>query len=523
MSGGATSGRTPAALALEHVTHRFGATAALRDATLTVSRGSLQALLGENGAGKSTLLHIAFGHLRPHGGRVAVDGRARAFASPADAIAAGLGMVHQHFRLVPGMTVAENVALGRGGGWLDLRRVSREVARIGDETGLRIDPTATVATLGVAAQQRVEIVKALVGGARVLILDEPTAVLAPAEAAELLAWVRRYVDAGNAAVLITHKLREALAVADGVTVLRNGETVLAATAAEMDEASLVAAMMGDGRGALQPTADEAAELGAADALRGAGPPGGQSGAPALAARRQDRSREIRTSSASPVLVLRDVAYRDARGVARLREVSLQVHAGEVLGVAGIEGAGHYELLRLLAGRLAPVSGERQIPASVGFVPEDRHGDALALQQPLTENVLLRDAGRRRGLIDWRGEAARTRGIVRDFDVRGGAAHANAGALSGGNQQKLVLGRELWGGPAALVVESPTRGLDVRAGAAILQRLRDARDRGTAVVVYTSDLDELLSVADRVVVAHAGTVREVAQTREAIGRAMVGAG
>ncbi|HEY0971372.1 MAG TPA: ATP-binding cassette domain-containing protein [Gemmatimonadales bacterium] len=515
------AGGSPPTLALEGVSRRFGATVALRDVTLRVQPGTVHALLGENGAGKSTLVNVAFGHVRPDSGRVIVDGRERRIASPADAMSVGLGMVHQHFSLVPAMTVAENVALGRRVP-LDLRRVAEEIARVGEETGLRVDPRAVVGELGVAAQQRVEIVKALVRGARVLMLDEPTAVLAPPEAAELLDWVRRFATEGGSAVLITHKLREALAVADEVTVLRRGERVLHGPAAGLDEAGLLTAMVGAGRGpgpgrgpggpprhevaAAEPESrnlSDATDIGSDAAATGAPPPG------------------TSHPPASPVLRLHRVSHRDDRGVTRLHDVSLTVHAGELLGVAAVEGAGHHELLRLLAGRLSPTTGRVELPREVGFIPEDRHRDALATELPLTENVALRGAGRRRGRMRWRGEAERAGAILEEHEVRAPGVDAPAGSLSGGNQQKLVLGRELWGEPPALVAESPTRGLDVRASAAVLEQLRAAAGRGAAVVVYSSDIDELLTLSDRVVVVHAGRAREVPRTREAIGAAMVG--
>lgn len=535
---------TPAALEMTHVVKRFGNTVALRDASLVVPPGTLHALLGENGAGKSTLLHVAFGHLRPDAGTIAVGGRPRRFASPADAIAAGIGMVHQHFRLVPAMTVAENVALGRPGHRLALGRVGEEIERLGEESGLRVDPRTRVETLGVAGQQRVEIVKALLRGARVLILDEPTAVLAPSEARELLAWVRRYVDAGNAVVLITHKLREALSVADTMTVLRRGETVLTAPAGSMTEATVIDAMIG----AATLSATAAAAVGAsAGAGAGAGVDAGADGRDV--ARGAPPNTEITTpagpehhqfpasatepppatatagSTARPqpyVIRLHDAGYRDALGVARLHATTIDIRAGEIVGIAGVEGAGQHELLRILAGRLSPTSGEAILPTTIGFVPEDRHRDALALDRTLVENVVLRGAGNRRGRIRWNAESARTARLLDVHDVRGGTPRTAAAALSGGNQQKLVLARELADDPPALVVESPTRGLDVRAGAAVLDRLRAARDRAMAVVVYSSDLDELLLLADRVLVAHAGRLREVPLTHETIGRALVGA-
>ncbi len=526
----------PSALALTHIAKRFGNAVALRDATLVVQPGSLHGLLGENGAGKSTLLHVAFGHLRPDAGQVTVDGLAHDFGSPADAIRAGLGMVHQHFRLVPAMTVAENVALGRPGRRLALERVAEEIRAVGEESGLRVDPDARVSTLGVAAQQRVEIVKALLRGARVLILDEPTAVLAPSEAVELLAWVRRYVDRGNAAVLITHKLREALGVADMVTVLRRGDSVLTASARSVDERSLIEAMIGTS------TLSEAAGAGvgagaggveAADDLARGAPPEEHDPAAAAGSRHPTTAQPIQATPAVPdspavrahrpvVMSLRDVGYRDATGVTRLASVTLDVHAGEILGVAGVEGAGQHELMRLLAGRLSPTSGEAVLPSTIGFVPEDRQRDALALSRSLVDNVVLRDAGQLHGRVRWSTERARTDALLSAYDVRGGTSLTLASSLSGGNQQKLVLARELDGDPPALVVESPTRGLDVHAGAAVIDRLRAARARGVGVAVYSSDLDELLLLADRVVVAYDGGVQEVPVTREAIGQALVGA-
>ncbi len=545
----AASSPSSPALALEGVSRRFGATVALRDVTLRVRPGTVHALLGENGAGKSTLVNVAFGHVRPDAGRVLVEGQERRIASPADAMAAGLGMVHQHFSLVPAMTVAENVALGRQVR-LDLRRVAGEIAAVGEETGLRVEPRALVGELGVAAQQRVEIVKALVRGARVLMLDEPTAVLAPAEATELLAWVRRFVAEGGSAVLITHKLREALTVADEVTVLRRGERVLHGMAHELGETELLAAMVGKGRvpgagsraGPPPRYQDAAAGPGSrnrssADDIESSAndveahahdaidPAGRSTGATGVGSAAPSAAAEIGSAAAAatrpPVLRLDRVSYHDARGVVRLHDVTLAVHAGELLGVAAVEGAGHHELLRLLAGRLVPTAGHAQLPGEVGFIPEDRHRDALAIELTLTENVALRGAGSRRGRIRWDEQARRTRGILEESQVRASGPDARARSLSGGNQQKLVLGRELAGEPPAVVAESPTRGLDVRAAADVLDRLRAAALRGAAVVVYSSDIDELLAVASRIVVVHAGRVREAPPTREAIGAAMLG--
>jgi general nucleoside transport system ATP-binding protein len=502
-----------ASLALTGIVKRFGGVRALSDASLVVAPGTVHALLGENGAGKTTLSRIAFGMLRPDAGAVRVGGQARAFDSPAQAMAAGVGMVHQHFALVPAMTVAENVSLG-GAGRYDARRAAERVAEIGRATGLVLDPAAPVAELSVAVQQRVEIVKALARDARVLILDEPTAVLAPPEIEDLLRWLRAFAESGRSAVLITHKLREAIAVADAVTVLRRGRTVATLPRKAADEDAIARAMLGERvvrRAGVPPRLHDAP-------------------APAVGRHRPDatavESPPSRPATALPtsrptVLRARDVSVADERGTIRVRDASCEIRGGEIVGVVGVEGSGQRELLRALAGRLPAAAGTLEIPAAVGFVPEDRHRDALVLDFPLYENVALRDAGRRRGVMPWPALRRETSAVLSEHDVRPDEVTAPARALSGGNQQKLVLGRELAGRPAALVVENPTRGLDIRASAAVLARLEAARGAGTAVVVYSSDLDEVLTLADRVLVVHAGAVHEVPPDRERVGRAMLG--
>jgi ABC-type uncharacterized transport system ATPase subunit len=484
---------SPAALLhLEGISRRFGSVQALQDASLTVRQGTVHALLGENGAGKTTLMRVVFGLLAPDRGQVRWNGAPLDITSPAEALRAGIGMVHQHFTLVPAMTVAENVALGGHGGF-DVARAAARVNEVAARAGLALDAHARVDTLPVGAQQRCEIVKALARDVQLLILDEPTAVLAPSEAAELLAWMRRFADAGNAVVLITHKLRDALAVADDVTVLQRGRTVYTGRARETTEAVLAEAMIG---GATTETA--------------------------LAERRTGDSASGDSATASAVvLALNHVSWRDTRGVERVRDASLVVRAGEIVGIAAVEGSGQHELLRLLAGRYDAASGRVQRPARVGFVPEDRHRDALLLDAPLYENTALRGAGERRGRVPWGALRESTVGLLTRFDVRAPGPVAVARTLSGGNQQKFVLGRELADQPQALVVENPSRGLDFKATAAVQQALRDARDTGTAVVVYSSDLDEVLLLADRVYVMHTGTVREVRGDRDEVGRAMLG--
>jgi simple sugar transport system ATP-binding protein len=440
---------------------------------------------------------VAFGLLRPDEGTVTLaDGPLEAPFAPADAIARGVGMVHQHFSLVANMTVAQNIALGARGVF-DPRAAAARVLALGERTGLPLDPDARVADLPVSAQQRCEIVKALARHARVLILDEPTAVLAPDEAAALLAWVRAFVraDPSHAVVLITHKLRDALAVADEVSVLRRGALVASGPASTFTEATLAEAMLGPGAREHQ-VEDEPANT--------------------------VRVHEDSAGAHHAVLMADALVVHDARGVPRVRSASFSVRAGEIVGVAAVEGAGQHELLRAVVGLMPAASGRLHAPADVGFVPEDRHRDALLLDASLTENLALRGAGDRTGRMPWRALAERTEALVSARDVRADGAAVLARTLSGGNQQKFVLARALDDAPPALVVENPTRGLDFRATAAVHDALRAARDAGIAILCYSSDLDEVLALADRVLVLHDGVLREMPRDRERVGRAMLGA-
>ena len=485
------------ALALEAIDKRFGEVQALRGASLNVRRGTLHAVLGENGAGKTTLMRIAFGLMPADAGGVRIDGAPVTLTSGADVIRRGLGMVHQHFTLVPAMTAAENIALG-GHGRLALRAVAARVQALVERTGLRVDPSARVATLGVGAQQRVEILKALYSNARVLILDEPTAVLTPTEAEELFAWLRRFVAEGGTAVLVTHKLQEALAIADDVTVLRRGQCVLTASSAQLDMTALVRAVTGDDSGASYSMPDR------------------DTTAAVIAPARQVPQR------GACVARLDAVNARDARGVERVRDATVDCFAGEIIGLAGVEGSGVHELLRLLAGRLAPSSGVATLPPRIGFIPEDRLRDAVIEEFTLTENVALRGAGARRGRMPWPAMQALTAGLMERHDVRAPSPATRAGTLSGGNQQKFVVGRELDEHPALVVAENPVRGLDIRATAHVLRELAGSASEGSAVVFYSADIDELLPIADRMLVVFAGRVREVAVERVAVANALVGA-
>ena len=470
-------------LELDAIHKRFGFTIALDGVSLAVREGTVHALLGENGAGKTTLMRVAYGLIQPDAGAVRLDGSAVRLRSPGDAMARGIGMVHQHFTLVPAMTVAENVALAQRGRY-DAAHAVEQVRQVAARTNLEIDPTARVEALGVAAQQRCEIVKALAGRARLLILDEPTAVLAPNDAEELGRWMREFRDGGGTVVLITHKLREALRLADDVTVLRHGRTVLTGEAERLTADGVVEAMLGS-----RPVS---------------APP-----------------HPRRTVVGAPIATARGLWLNDERDRVAIRDASLEIGAGEIVGVAALEGSGHHALLRALAGRTTPARGSLYLPTGIAFVPEDRHGDALALDLSVRENVALRGAGRRRGRIPWRHIDHSTRELIARYDIRGATPALPARALSGGNQQRLVLARELADDPNLVVAENPAHGLDVRATAAVYDALRAAAERGAAVVVHVGDLDELLGLADRVLVVVNGSVRAVAAERESVGRAMIG--
>jgi simple sugar transport system ATP-binding protein len=490
--------RADVVLALTGISKRFGATVALDDVSLQARSGTVHALLGENGAGKTTLMSIAFGLVFPDAGDIRAGDPAHPITSAARAIAAHIGMVHQHFTNVPAMTIAENVALG-GRGVFDIRRAADVVIDIGRRTGLVLDPYARAESLPIGGQQRLEIVKALARDARTLILDEPTAVLAPQETTELLAWLRSFATEGNAVVLITHKLREALSIADDITVLRRGRVVRSGSSQGATLDSLSSDLLGID----------------ADASRLVGlDPTHPSDVPAPRSQSMRRQEPV-------VAAAHDLTIVDVRDVARIHNATFDIRPGEILGVAAIEGSGQYELLRALSGRVPPTDGTLDRTASVGFVPEDRQRDALVLDFSLAENVALSGAGQRRGRLDWSEWRATTASLIARFDVRGGDASARARALSGGNQQKLVLARELNESPALLVVENPTRGLDIRATRDVHERLRAAAAAGAGVVVFSSDLDEVLALATRVLVVHAGVVRECECDRDLVGRAMLG--
>ena len=482
---------TAPSLELRDITKWFGSLAALRDVTFTVRPGTLHALLGENGAGKSTLMHVAYGLLRPELGTIRVDGHAAKFRSPRDARAVGIGMVHQHPTSIAAMTVAENVELSSaarrlGGSAEWVHELSREL-------GLPLDPDVRVESLSIALKQRLEIVKAIAGGARLLLLDEPTAVLAPSEAAELMSVVRNYVAQGNSAVLITHKLAEALANAEEVTVLRRGIVTHRGRADETSADELAEAMIGrkyEGVG-------EYGSIGQYASV-------GQYGEPLIVAHE---------------LVLRGAAEPPSR-----RTVELSVRAGEIVGIAAVEGNGQRELLRTVAGLIPPWSGQLDVRHPIAFIPEDRTTEALVAELTLTENVVLGDAPLLGWRVDWNAAERRTAELLRIYQVRARGPGARARSLSGGNQQRLVLARALAQEPRVVIAENPTRGLDVAAAAAVHRRLEEVAEAGGAVMFHSTDLDEVMERSDRILVMREGELLSApaGASYEEVGRLMLGA-
>ncbi len=498
---------------LDAISVRFGALQALSEVSLTLHPGERHAIVGENGAGKSTLMNVLFGKLAPTTGRLFLDGVEQTLSSPREAMGAGIGMVHQHFDLIGPFTVWENVVLGAeptaSGGRLDRAQARAQVAALAERSQLKIDPDARVETLSVAGQQRTEILKALWRDARVLILDEPTAVLAPSEARELWATVERLSDEGRSIVFITHKLSEVMAHADRVSVLRRGECVVAGVSTTETTPELLAqAMVGTSESAPAPSA------------------------PA------ERNR------AGMTLQLKNLHVRGTRGDEAVQGITLEVLPGEILGLAGVDGSGQTELIEAIAG-LRPATGSATLAGTdllalsvaqrramgVSLLPDDRLRLALAPSQSVAETAVL---GRQRepgfsgrfGLLRVAKIQAFTTERIAAFDVRGAEPESRVGALSGGNQQKLVLARELSRQPTLLLASQPTRGLDFAATSFVHGALRAERDRGAAILLASLDLSELLELCDRIAVFLAGkivgVVRRADATEERLGQLMTGA-
>ena len=495
-------------LEMRGLTRRFGSFTANDHIDLTIEPGEIHCLLGENGAGKSTLMNMLYGLLEPTEGEILVDGEPANFDSPGDAIAAGIGMVHQHFMLVPVFTVAENVMLGReqtrGLGLLDRRKAAELVRELSTRYRLAVDPAALVENLPVGVQQRVEIIKALANEAKVLILDEPTAVLTPQEIDELMDIMRELKKQGTSIVFITHKLREVKAVGDRITVIRRGKVV---GTASPDAAESELAEMMVGRAVKLVVDKEPAKVG------------------------------------PPVLEVRNVTVVDDRGTTVVKDVSFEARAGEVLGIAGVQGNGQTELIKSLLGLIRPDAGtillegkdisrhgpQESLKAGIGYIPEDRSHDGFVSSFSVRENLILdlykRDDFSKGAALKRDAIAANAKARIEEFDIRTENMDSTLASLSGGNQQKVVVAREFSRPLKVLIASQPTRGVDVGSIEFIHQRIIAERDRGTAVIIVSTELDEIYALADRIAVMYDGRIVGTVDPdlpREQIGLLMAGA-
>jgi len=481
-------GGSPGTIELRRITKTFGATVANYEVDFDLRPGEIHALLGENGAGKTTLMSILFGLVTPDEGEILIGGEPVVFDSPHDALQRGIGMVHQHFMLVPKFTVAENVVLGSVSPWnTRLRRsaIERDVAEASERFGMAIDPSRRVRDLPIDVQQRVEILKLLYRGATALILDEPTSTLGPAQIDTLFGILRDLRESGHAVVIVTHKLGEVMQIADRVTVLKGGRKTVTVERGAFDEHSLALAMTGRELQELPPRSHVAGD--------------------------------------QPLLDVRDLRISDRRGHGVVDGVSFSVRAGEILGVAGVEGNGQRELVDALAGILHPSEGQVLLdgadvttatPAArhdhgLSAIPEDRQGWGLVLDMTIAENLALAgvSAGEytRYGLLRRRAIRAHARTLLEQYDVRPADPDLRVASLSGGNQQKVVLARELGRDPKVVIAAQPTQGLDVGAADFVQRSLLDVRERGGAVVLVSNDLDELLKLSDSLIVLYRGRI------------------
>ena len=477
---------------LRDVTKRFGSVTALDQVDFALASGEIHGLLGENGAGKTTLARVAAGILVPDAGRVEIRGRPLGSGGVATARGLGVGMVHQHFSLVPRFTGFENVALFNAAAWTRRGTLRpgfrRRVEARAEQLGLAVKLDVSVGSLGVVERQRVEIVKALMGETRVLLLDEPTAVLAPQEVEGLFAVLRQVARAGAGIVLVAHKLDEVLAVSDRVTVLRRGRWVLTNEAADVSARELAEAMVGAGK--------LAGAVGAAA--------GGES-ARGLEAAAASETPLGAPTDVEPIASLRDLTV-EADGIEPLHGVTLAVRRGEILGVAGVGGNGQRTLAAVLAGTRGADSGEVIVPNEVGWIPQDRGEEGLVNEFTISQNVAFALHDRKDYLkgpwLDWEAVEETAATLVREMDVRAASPGGTAAALSGGNQQKVVTGREFLRSADLLVAESPTRGLDVKATVAVRTRIAELASSGHSppgVVLVSADLDEILELSDRIAV------------------------
>jgi ABC-type uncharacterized transport system ATPase subunit len=499
----------PLALELRGISKRFPGVVANDAVDFDLRRGEIHALLGENGAGKSTLMNVVYGLYSPDEGEIRIKGKPVTIDSPSAAIEHGIGMVHQHFMLIPVMTVAENIVLAteptRAGVLLDVAAADRRVRELSQAFKFAIDPEARIENITVGQQQRVEILKALFRGADILILDEPTAVLTPQEASDLFEILRNLVREGMSVIFISHKLNEVLAIADRITVLRRGKRIDTIPREGATEESLARMMVG--REVL---------------LR-------------------VEKKPVQTGEA--LLTVEDLDVTDERGLPAVRGVSFEVRSGEIVGLAGVDGNGQTELVEALSGLRKPAAGRvsiggedvtnsrtrHHLDAGLGHIPEDRLRRGLVLEFSLAENLALHDYRKepnsRFGWLRPGRIIAWARRLLQEFDVRGGGAEARASALSGGNQQKVVVAREVERDPSVLIAAQPTRGLDVGAIEFVHRRLVQERDDGRAILLVSLELEEILSLSDRILVIYEGQIvgeYDSTVTGEELGIAMTGA-
>ncbi|APE23514.1 MULTISPECIES: ABC transporter ATP-binding protein [Streptomyces] len=523
---------SPPAVELHGITKRFPGVVANKDIAITVRKGTVHALIGENGAGKSTLMKILYGMQKPDEGTIAVDGQQVTFASPGDAIARGIGMVHQHFMLADNLTVLENVVLGGEKLYGIGAKARRKIQEISDAYGLGVRPDALVEDLGVADRQRVEILKVLYRGAKILILDEPTAVLVPQEVDALFDNLRELKSEGLTVIFISHKLGEVLKVADDITVIRRGTTVGTADPKTATTKQLAELMVGSELPSPETRESTVTDVPMLKVEHLTLVESGAAGTPLTSAAPPD--------PAKTVVVLEETAA----GRKLLDDISLTIHKGEILGIAGVEGNGQTELIEALMGMSTPDSGvitldgvdiskvsvRKRREGGIGYIPEDRHRHGLLLEAPLWENRILGHVteapNSKRGVLDPKAARKDTERIVREYDVRTPGIDVTAASLSGGNQQKLIVGREMSHAPKFLIAAHPTRGVDVGAQAQIWDAIRDARREGLAVLLISADLDELIGLSDTLRVMYRGRLVADADpatiTPEELGSAMTGA-
>lgn len=466
------------------------------DITLQVKKGEIHALLGENGAGKSTLMNVLFGLYQPEKGEIRVDGKPVKITNPNIANDLGIGMVHQHFMLVDTFTVTENIILGKEPskmGKMDVKSASREIKKLSDQYGLQIDPDAKISDISVGMQQRVEILKTLYRGADILIFDEPTAVLTPQEITELMQIMKNLINEGKSIILITHKLKEILAVCERVTVIRKGKGIKTLNVSNTNQDELASLMVGRDV-SFKTVKDEAIP-------------------------------------AEEVLSIKNLSVKDIRGVDAVKNLNLSIRAGEIVGLAGVDGNGQSELIEAITGLRKSDSGTislngkeiqntppRKITQQgVGHIPQDRHKHGLVLDFPIGINMILQNyylpPYSKNGILNYKKIYEKAKQLISEFDVRTPNEYTEARALSGGNQQKAIIGREVDRDPDLLIAAQPTRGLDVGAIEFIHKRLIDQRNNGKAVLLLSFELDEILNVSDRIAVLFEGSIIAIVDPKD----------